>query len=82
MNPQNPSPPPQEPLERKYANYFQIGRNAFEVILEFGQFNEQDVKPLLHTSVITTPVHAKKLLLLLEKCVQEHEEAFGVIPDE
>jgi hypothetical protein len=35
--------PLHEPPEGRYANYFQIGHNAFEFIIDFGQGYEGQV---------------------------------------
>ncbi len=66
--------------EARFANYFNIGHNAFEVILEFGQFYEGNRRPILHTRVVTSPAYAKQLLQLLSNSLEEHERAFGIIP--
>jgi hypothetical protein len=63
--------------EGKYANYFQIGHNAVEFIVEFGQLYSDATVPLLHTRIITTPPYAKTLLKLLQEALAEHEAQFG-----
>jgi hypothetical protein len=32
------------PLEGEYANYFKVGYNAFEFILDFGQFYSESLE--------------------------------------
>ena len=61
------------PLEAKYANYFQIGQNALEVVIEFGQLYSGDPEPLLHTRIVTNPMYAKDLLNLLQKAIEEFQ---------
>lgn len=68
-------------LEAKYANYFQIGQNAIEFIIEFGQLYSDDVAPLLHTRIITNPAYAKNLLILLGEALENHEHQFGPLRD-
>jgi hypothetical protein len=68
-----------DPLEARYANYFQIGQNAIEFIIEFGQLYANDAGPLLHTRVITSPVYAKNLVAVLQEALQKHEEQFGSV---
>ncbi len=63
-----------------YANHFNIGHNAFEVILHFGQFHEGELQSLMHTRIITCPAYAKTLLHLLERSLAEYESNFGPIP--
>ena len=66
--------------EGRYANYFNVGHNAFEVILEFGQFYEENEQPRLHTRIVTSPDYAKRLLELLQESLGQYEKQFGVIP--
>jgi len=68
-------------LEAKYANYFQIGQNANEFILEFGQLYGNEGAPLLHTRIITGPVYAKHLLTVLEEALEQHERQSGSVRD-
>jgi hypothetical protein len=70
-----------EPIEAKYANYFQVGQNAMEFIIELGQLYSDETIPFLHTRIITTPTYAKKLVKLLEESLAHHEEQFGIIRD-
>lgn len=56
---------PQAGLEGRYANYFNVGYSAFEVILEFGQFYEGSPRPHMHTRIVTGPAYAKALLEVL-----------------
>lgn len=73
---------PTENIEGKYANYFQIGHNAIEVLIEFGQlYSDETAPPLLHTRIITSPSYAKTLLKLLYEALAEHEKQYGPIPD-
>ena len=67
-------------LEAKYANFFQIGQNSIDFIIEFGQLYSEDPPPLLHTRIITNPVYAKDLLHLLQEAIKAHEDQFGEIP--
>jgi hypothetical protein len=66
-------------IEGKYANYFQIGHNAFEFLIDFGQLYSDERKEQFHTRIITGPSYAKELLELLENSVERYEEAFGPI---
>src|SRR5437764_812335 len=54
--------------EGKYANFFRIGHNEFEFLLEFGQ-QEQGI----HTRIYVSPQYARVLSDLLIESVQEHE---------
>jgi len=66
-------------LEARYANYFQIGQNAVEFIIEFGQFYPDEATPLLHTRIVTSPVYAKTLIALLQKALVQHEDQLGPV---
>jgi Protein of unknown function (DUF3467) len=70
-----------EKLEAKYANYFQIGQNAIDFIFEFGQLYVNGGGPLPHTRIITSPVCAKHLLIVLEQALEKHEQQFGSVRD-
>ncbi len=70
-----------EPLEGRYANSFQVGHNAFEFVVDFGQANLPDTPSRYHTRIITGPVSAKVLFAVLRESIERYEEAFGKIPD-
>jgi hypothetical protein len=65
------------PLEGKYANYFEVGYNAFEFILDFGQLYSEGEEPQLHTRIITSPAYAKALLETLRESVDQYDRAYG-----
>lgn len=65
--------------EGRYANHFSIGHNAFEVILQFGQFYEGNSQPVMHTRIVTGPAYAQGLLQLLGRALKEYESTFGPI---
>jgi Protein of unknown function (DUF3467) len=72
-------------LRARYANYFAVGHNAFEFVLDFGQHYPESrfpdpTKAPLHTRIITVPVYARVLLDLLRDSVTRHEALFGPIP--
>lgn len=70
------------PLEGRYANYFEIGHNAFEFILDFGQLHAEKEYAAIHTRIITGPAYAKALLRTLASAIEEFEKAYGAIRDE
>ena len=67
-------------LEGRYANYFEVGHNAFEFVLDFGQLYAEDQKARFHTRIITGPVYARALLETLRGSIDRYEQTFGVIP--
>jgi uncharacterized protein DUF3467 len=66
-------------LEGKYANYFQIGHNAFEFLLDFGQLYSDGRPEHIHTRIVTSPSYAKELLKVLGESVAQYEDNFGPI---
>ena len=61
-------------IEGRYANYFNIGFNAFEFVLDFGQHFAESDEAELYTRIITNPRSAKELLETLRVSIDEYEE--------
>ena len=68
----------------QYSNYFEVGNNALEFMIDFGQFYPEHAAAQRHTRIVTGPAFAKLLLQLLTDAVAQHEAAYGTIllPDE
>ncbi len=66
-------------LEGRYANFFKVGHNAFEFVLDFGQYYQEEGEERLHTRIITSPVHAKALLAIIQESVDRYIEVFSSI---
>lgn len=64
------------PLEGKYVNYFEVGHNAFEFVLDFGQCYVGNQEPQLHTRIVTSPAYAKAFLETLRESVEQYERKF------
>jgi hypothetical protein len=58
--------------DARYANYFQVGYNAFEFLLEFGQREGR-----IHTSIYLSPQHARMLSDLLSGALKEYADGQG-----
>src|SRR5262245_39504203 len=56
----------------RYANLFQIGYNAFEMLIEFGQQEGG-----MHTRIYVSPQHARILCDLLQESLRRHDATFG-----
>jgi hypothetical protein len=69
-------------LEGRYANWFQIGHNAFEFLVDFGQNYPETSEMHIHTRIIMSPIYAKALLDLLHTAIQQYEESHGPIPSQ
>jgi Protein of unknown function (DUF3467) len=62
--------------ESRYANSFQIGYNAFEFLIEFGQQNGG-----IHTSIYVSPQHARILANLLGDTLRQYDDTFSAPPN-
>lgn len=69
---------PRAPLAR-YSNYFEVGHNAYEFLLDFGQYQPEAEDVALHTRLALGPTHAKLLASTLTQAVAEHEGDHGPI---
>ena len=68
-------------LEGKYANFFKVGYNAYEFILEFGQLYQSENSPRIHSRIITPPAYARELLETLAAAIRRHEQGDTGQPD-
>jgi Protein of unknown function (DUF3467) len=82
MSPEDQEPQQVEQFEGRYANYFQVGHNAFEFLLDFGQFYPESTGVQFHTRIVTGPVYAKALLQILQESIARYEQTFEIIPQE
>lgn len=64
-----------------YANYFEVGHNAYEFLIDFGQINPQGGTISINTRIAMGPTHAKLLTRLLSGSIREYEEQFGPIAE-
>lgn len=67
--------------EGKYANYFQVGHNELEFVVDFGQSFSDGREENFHTRIVTSPSYAKELLRVLEDSISQYESMFGLIPE-
>ena len=70
-------------LEGRYANYFKIGHNAYEFVIDFGQYYEVGVDlESIHSRIITSPTYVKSLIETLNDAIDQYENSYGKIePD-
>jgi hypothetical protein len=66
------------PLAR-YANYFEVGHNRYEFLLDFGQFHPETEQVVLHTRIALGPPHAKLLWQLITSAIRACEAKSGEI---
>lgn len=78
--PATSSPPPAALPVAVYANQFEVGYNAFEFLILFGQqFEEPAEVPAAQVRVVMPPAYAKVLLDVLGGSLAAYEAAFGTI---
>ena len=82
MNHENENPREGGSLEGRYANYFKVGYNAVEFLVDFGQFYPEGKEARLHTRIITNPIYAKALFETLRESIDRYEQTFGTISRE
>lgn len=66
-------------IEGRYSNYFSVGHNAFEFLFDFGQLYGEEIKPRLHTKIVTSPYYAKALSETLDESIRQYERTHGTI---
>lgn len=66
-------------IQSFYANYTEVGYNAFEFIIDFGQHYEGQGQARFHTRIITSPAYAKGILGTLQASLEAYEVSFGAI---
>ena len=69
-------------MEGRYVNYFEIGHNAFEFLLDFGQMYCEDPEASLHTRIVTSPVYAKTLIGMLQRALSQYEASYGRVAEQ
>ena len=66
-------------LEGQYTNYFKVGHNAYEFVIDFGQYYPENDQAELCTRIITSPAYAKSLLETLRESINQYETKYGSI---
>jgi hypothetical protein len=66
-------------LEGRYANYFEIGHNTVEFLLDFGMKYPENETARIHTRVVTSPAYIRALLETLGGALAEYEAAHGAV---
>jgi hypothetical protein len=66
-------------MEGRYANAFQVGHNAFEFVLEFGQAFPESERAWFHSRIITTPAYARMLFETLQEALEQYERTYGMV---
>jgi hypothetical protein len=66
----------------EYANYFEIGHNACEFILDFAQLHNGDEYPKYVARIVSNPFYFKGLVTLLLQAIKGYEDCHGHILDD
>ena len=68
-------------LEARYANCLQVGHNAFEFVINFGQLYKVEVEAEghIHTRIITSPAYMKAFIETLVESMRRYESQFGEV---
>lgn len=72
---------PSTPPLAIYANCCEIGHNALEFLLDFGQFRPDSGEVQVHSRIVTGPVQAKLFTRLFADAIKQFENAHGPIPE-
>ena len=71
--------------EGRYANFFRIGFNAQEFLIDFGQVTPDEGTGTDGESffirIVVVPFNMKRFLALARESVGSYEETYAIIPD-
>jgi len=63
----------------QYVNFVMVNHNATEFVMDFVYVQPQQPRGKVLSRVITSPVHAKRLLMTLTDNLKKYERRFGTI---
>ena len=66
----------------EYANYFEVGHDFVAFFVDCGQAGQGVQETKLYNRIITSPIGAQHLWLVLSKALHEYTRRFGPIRDE
>ena len=69
-------------IEGRCANYFKVGHNAFEFILDFAQYYPESEETEVCARIIISPGCAKELFIILGESIEQYVENFKSPHDE
>jgi hypothetical protein len=71
---------PHDRIEGRYANFFKVGHNSLEFIVDFGQlYSDAPTQMIYHTRIVTSPAYARVLLEVLQDAIHKYQQSFGPI---
>ena len=68
-----------EKVEGKYANYFEVGHNAFEFVIDFGQHYAENEEAELCIRIRTSPAYAIAFQKILNESIEQYEKKYEPI---
>lgn len=84
----NPTPPQPQKVNVKideqvgegiYANFFMISHSQSEFIVDFGRLMPGMPSAKVKSRILLTPQHAKHLMMLLQKNIENFENQYGEV---
>lgn len=66
----------EERPEGRYANFFEIGFNSYEFVIDFG-LEYSPAEPRVHTRIVTSVEKAGDLSETLTNSLRDHERRYG-----
>ena len=66
----------------EYANYFEVGHDFVAFFVDCGQAGHGVQSTKLYNRIITSPIGAQQLSIVLSKALREYTRRFGAIRDE
>ena len=69
------------PPARRYANHLAVECSLSEVEFQFGQRSGPYAAPLIHSVVVSSPVHLVTFGRAIQATIARYETRFGRIPD-
>jgi hypothetical protein len=62
-----------------YANFCEVGHNAYEFLIDFGQFQPAAGEVRVHSRIVSGPVQAKLFARVLNDALARYEREHGAI---
>ena len=59
----------------------EVGHNAVEFVLDFGQHYPDSQQARMYTRIITTPIYIRALFKTIGESIDRYERTFGAIPN-
>ena len=68
------------PPPRRYANHLAVEFSLSEFALQFGQHDPGQAEPVIHSIVVSSPVHVAMFCQEIRESILRYESRFGPIP--